>query len=125
MPGPGYFPFGAGVLLGVIGLSLLVKALFRESLKRIPVVSTNPPGPLKWQNIILTLAGMLVYIFLLSWLGFVLCTFLLMVYFVWIVGKQRWAVSLIASLSVTMASYLLFEVLLDAGLPKGILGVYF
>lgn len=120
MPGPGYFPFIAGVVLGTISLSLLVQTLLKASLKSLKL--TEPTERLNWQNIILTLSGMLTYVFLINWVGFVLCTFLLMVFLIWAVGRRHWSIALIAAGSITLASYLLFEVLLDAQLPRGFLG---
>ena len=126
MPGAGYFPFMAGVLLGGISFSLLVKALLKvsvgkPSLEKASTKLNESESPLNWHNIILTLAGMLVYIPLLHWLGFVLSTLLLMVFLIRAVGRQGWFVSIIAALSVTLASYLIFELALDSQLPKGIL----
>lgn len=120
LPGPGYFPFVTSVLLGMISLSLLVKTLLRSSLGKKEVADL--PARLNWQNIVLTLVGMFVYVFLLDWMGFVLCTFFLMIFLILAVGRWRWFVSLIAALSITLVSYLLFEVLLDSHLPKGFLG---
>ena len=61
---------------------------------------------------------MLVYVVIFSWLGFVLSTFVVMIFLVWAVGRAPWHVSLVTALSITIASYLLFEVALDAQLPK-------
>lgn len=124
-PGAGYFPFIASAALGIISLSVLIRTLLKEAPKPIMEDSVTRAEPLNWQNIVLTLVAMLVYVAIFSWLGFVLSTFLIMVFLVWVVGGARWHVSLITALSVTLASYLLFEVALDAQLPKGILEIRF
>lgn len=121
MPGPGYFPFGAGVLLGTISLSLLVKIFLREPFIKIPgglSVSAEEPN---WRNVILTPAAMLVFVAIFNWLGFLSSTFLLMIFFLRVIGKRTWLFSLIAGASITLSSYLLFELTLDAELPKGIM----
>jgi putative tricarboxylic transport membrane protein len=120
MPGPGYFPFGAGVLMGIISLGILIKSLATYS-GRNASLAPHPSEPLNWQNIVLTLAGMLAYVICLQWMGFIPGTFLLMTYFVRVIGKRHWPVSLITAVSITVAAYLLFELALDAQLPKGLL----
>lgn len=124
-PGPGYFPFGAGILLGLISLSILIKSLLKPPLKKMPTVVTQLEERLNWQSVMLTLTGMLFYVFLFYRLGFILCTFLLIAFFVWVIGRRNWFVSFIAALFTTAASYLLFEILLDAQLPKGVLELFF
>ncbi len=124
MPGTGYFPFVAGVLLGMISLSLLIRTLLKTSLKKILSNRSKDLEPLNWKNLILTLAGMLVYVFFLHWLGFALDTFLLMIFLIWAVGRRSWFVSITSALSITVASYLLFERALDCQLPKGILEAF-
>ncbi|MFB3884087.1 MAG: tripartite tricarboxylate transporter TctB family protein [Thermodesulfobacteriota bacterium] len=120
-PGPGYFPFGAGILLGLISLSILIKSLLRLPLRKKPSNVIHLEERPNWQRVILALTGMLFYVFLFYRLGFVLSTFLLIAFFVWVIGRRSWFVSFIAALLTTAASYLLFEILLDAQLPKGIL----
>ncbi len=118
MPGPGYFPFGAALVIGIISLLFLLKTLRKAPSKEIP--TSIPKG--RWRNVVLSLVAMVVYIFLLKSIGFVLCTFLLVIFFLRVVEPQRWFTTLIVSLSVSLGSHLLFNVLLDVQLPKGILG---
>lgn len=125
IPGPGYFPFGASVLLGIISLSALAKALLSESSEERQKDEMQSPGPLKWGNLILTLGGMLAFSTILNSLGFVLSTFLLMMFFLRIIGRQSVRVSFATALCITVASYLIFELALDSQLPKGILEGYF
>ena len=125
MPGPGYFPFGAGIALGIVSLGLLTKILLKGDLKKILTLRNTSEEHLNWKNIILTLVSMFVYVIIFNGVGFVLSTFLTMVFLIWAVGKARWQISLITALSITLASYLLFDVALEADLPKGLLEVLF
>jgi putative tricarboxylic transport membrane protein len=125
MPGPGTFPFIASVALGIISASLLIRTVLKEPPSKTLGELSEDSEPIKWQNIFLTLAAMLVYVVIFSWLGFVLSTFVVMIFLVWAVGRAPWQVSLVTALSITIASYLLFEVALDAQLPKGILDFLF
>ena len=117
MPGPGYFPLGAGLLFGIISLSVMFSAL-----RKVPKeMLRESPERLQWENIVLIIAGMLVYILCLHKLGFILCTFLLVVFFIRIVAHRRWFSSIIIGLSIVLAFHLFFDVLLNAQLPMGIL----
>jgi len=68
------------------------------------------------------LAGMIVYSFIFDKIGFILSTFLLIVFFLRVIAPQRWAVTILIAFFCAVGSYLLFDVLLSAELPKGILG---
>ena len=118
--GPGYFPFVASVALGIISLSLLIKALLREFLRQRPTVRADRSQSINWRYIALTVAAMLMYVAIFDGLGFIPSTFLIMAFLVRAVGRAVWRVTIITALSITIASYLLFEVALDARLPQGI-----
>ncbi len=117
-PGPGYFPFGAGLLFGIFSLSVFVKTLRRLPLREIAIQSHER---LQWQNMVLILFGMLAYTLFLKRIGFVLCTFLLVVLFIRVIAKERWFKSIMTALVVTLTFHLFFNILLNAQLPSGIL----
>lgn len=117
IPGPGAFPFGAAVFLGILSLSVFLKTL-----RKVPTagISAKNEDWLGLQNIALVLAGLVIYIFLLDKLGFILCTFLLTYFLLFVIARQKWLTSVIASLSITLGSHIIFNRLLNANLPKGI-----
>jgi len=116
MPGPGYFPFGAGLLLGIVSLIELIKTL------RKPISGPIDTGsePLRWQNIILTLVSLVGYALLLNRLGFILCTFFFVVFLRWTMTSRRWWNTLVVALSASLGLHLVFNLLLNAQLPRGI-----
>jgi len=116
-PGPGYFPFGAGLLFGILSLSVFVKALRRVAPSEISIQSSER---LHWQNIVLIMSGMLAYILLLKRIGFVLCTFLLVVLSIRVIAKERWFNSIITALAIALAFHLFFNILLNVQLPSGV-----
>ena len=116
-PGDGYFPFGAGLLLGIMSLSTLIKPP-RMSEKASDSISEE----LKWKNVVLVLITMFLYAFLFAKIGFVPCTFLLFVFLVRFIGHGRWVTSITVGIIVTLSSYVLFEILLKAELPISIFG---
>lgn len=117
IPGPGFFPFAAAVLLGVMSAITLVKSfqeanhefLFRESTEK-----------LRWQNVVCVLMAMFSYALSLHTIGFVLCTFCIVFFFLRGVAAEGWVKAIVVSFLITVGSYLLFKVFLRADLPKGI-----
>ena len=118
MPGPGYFPFGAGLIFGMVSLWVLLSAI-RKSTAGGPPTETSER--LQWENIALILLGMLAYIFVLRKVGFLISTFLLVFFFIRIIARQRWFRSVVVALSITVAFHFFFDVLLNAQLPMGLL----
>lgn len=118
MPGPGYFTFGSGLLLGIISVSALVNALRRVPLREKSTGSLERP---RYKIIVLILVAMVGYFFLLNTIGFFLCTLFFSFFFLRFIMSQRWLTTLIVTFSVTLALYLLFNILLNAQLPRGIL----
>ena len=57
-PGPGYFPFGAGLIFSIISLSILVGSLRKVERNAAP---PEPAGVFQWQNIVLVVVGMLAF----------------------------------------------------------------
>jgi putative tricarboxylic transport membrane protein len=117
-PGPGFFPFGSACLIGIIALFRLLNA-HRTKPSAILVTSAN-----EWRKIACVIFGMLVFGLLLESLGFALCTFLLMAFYLAIVAAQNWRVSLGFAFAVAILSHLFFDTLLHAQLPRGILGAF-
>jgi putative tricarboxylic transport membrane protein len=113
-PGPGYFPFGAALLFGCMAFVVFVR-----SLNIGPVSKTDTGQRYRWQNVILVLIAMVLYTLLLNSIGFVLCTFLIVVFFVKVVALRRWTSSIMMALYMSIGAYLLFSFFLKAPLPKG------
>ena len=114
-PGPGTFPFCAGLLFGIVSLWELLSTL-RKKTREMP---GETPESLQWHNIVLILVGMLAYVLLFRKVGFILCTFLLVVLFIRLVSHRTWFNSIVVALSITVAFYIFFDVLLNAQLPMG------
>jgi putative tricarboxylic transport membrane protein len=117
-PGPGYFPFGAGVLFSLISLFVFVGAMRTAGSSE---ASTQPADGFHFQNILLIIIGMLAYALLLKKIGFALCTLGLTVFFIRVIARKGWVNSIITGLIVAIAFHLLFNMLLNAQLPNGIL----
>ena len=118
MPGPGYFPFGAGLLFGVISLCVAVSSIRKSSAGEHPKETSER---LQWENVALILASMLVYIIIFKRAGFVIATFLLVFFFIRIIARQRWFRSILVAVSITVAFHIFFNILLNTQLPMGLL----
>ena len=75
-----------------------------------------------WKRIIAVLLGLLIYTATMNSLGFLLGTFLLLIFLFRLAEPQRWTVALGASALISFAAYGLFEKWLRTQLPRGIWG---
>ncbi len=121
MPGPGYFPFAAALLFGCISVLFLIKTL-REA--PVPEARERFGPEARSKNVVLNLIAMVAYGLFLNKVGFLVCTFLFSVFFLRIVAHRRWTTIVLVSLSVTIGAHLLFNVLLNVQLPKGVLPLF-
>ena len=114
-PGPGFFPFWAGGILGTISLLIFVKALL--------IYENRPesfwPGKAGIRKIIFTVIALLFYAFALDYLGTFLCTFLVMLFLLKGIEPQKWVTAIAFSILTSVLSYLLFATLMQSQLPKG------
>lgn len=120
--GPGILPFGCGLILILLGSILFFQAKSRVREKTPEVLTPLIPHGVAFSRVALTLAGMLLSVMLLQFLGYVITTFLLILLLMRANEPQRWRVDLFYTCVFTVGSYLLFQVLLKAPLPTGFLG---
>jgi hypothetical protein len=60
----------------------------------------------------------------MNYLGFLLSTFVFLVFLLRVIEPQRWPVALLGSIAVSVAFFCLFELGLKSQLPKGPLGIF-
>jgi putative tricarboxylic transport membrane protein len=115
IPGPGSMPFIVGLIL--IGLSFIV--FFQAfSSKSVPEEKIFPQQS-SLPKLILALISLFIYGFLLKPIGFVLTTFIFLIFVLRLIGHERWIAVVSFSLLTAILSYLLFTAL-QVELPKGI-----
>jgi len=101
-PGPGYFPFGLGVLLALIGALVLFKALSIET------QGGDPVGAIAWKPLLIVLGAVAVFGLLLPRLGLVL-TLPIMVVIAALAGDEfHLGEALLSALVLTGAAWLIF-----------------
>jgi len=113
-PGPGFFPFWAGVVLGLLSLILLLNSLRNQ-------VSLSLSGLKSWK-LLLVAGALLAYLLLLETLGFVTITFLFL-FLLLRLEYKGWVFSAVSALLGALASYAIFQLWLKTQLPTGPFGI--
>jgi len=83
------------------------------------------PQSYSFKRIVLFLIALVVYTAVLEFFGFLLTTFLFLIFLLKAIESQRWRIALMISLLAATGSFVLFEVLLKVQLPYGIFGRVF
>lgn len=119
-PGSGLMPFLCGA-----AMCLLAVAGFTYTTLRKQRRETGSPlfKGRAWQKSALTLGALLALQFLMKPLGFTLATFLFVSFLLRVIVPQRWPVVIGVALLTAALSFLLFEVWLQAQLPRGPWGI--
>ena len=120
-PGPGFFPFIAAVGIGLITAYRFITHLRRGS----PDNSARDSLGGEWGLVAIAIAGVIAYSLLLDTLGFLVCTFLLVAFYLKVIAARRWLVTLSFAATVALAAHLFFNTLLRAELPAGFLSGLF
>lgn len=118
-PGPGFLPFLAAIGLGLLAVIAFFQALMDKT-------SQEKGVPFFGEYLIkvgLLTGVLIVYVLLLNVLGFMMGTFLLLLFLFRIVEPLRWSKVFLASVITLGVVYLLFDLFLGTRLPKGILGL--
>ena len=112
-PGPGFFPFWAGVVLGLLSLILVLNSL--RNRERLSL------SGLKSWKLLLVAGALLAYLLLLETLGFVTITFLFL-FLLLRLEYKGWMFSAASALAGAVASYAIFQLWLKTQLPAGPFG---
>lgn len=110
-PGPGYFPFGLGVLLSVLGALVLFGALTIEARDGDPV------GPFAWRPLLVVVGSIVMFGALLPRLGLAVALPVLIIVAALASDEFRWKDALISSVVLTLLSWVIFVWGLKLSLP--------
>ena len=116
VPGPGLYPLLIGCVVVFLALCLLVSSKGAR----------GDGGGFSWarlKRVGPVYGALLFYFVLLERVGFVIASFLLLLYLSIAIGKQRLIGALVRAAIMTGLSYLLFDVVLKTQLPTGFLGI--
>jgi len=112
-PGPGFFPFCLGLLLIGMGIIILVQGMGEKPGVREAGLSKG--------RVILAMAAIFTYSFVMESLGYLLSTFFLMFILLNMMVKKSWWFAPASACLISLVSYLLFKVWLKVLLPAGLL----
>jgi putative tricarboxylic transport membrane protein len=116
-PAAGFFPLVLSALLALISLLGFVGAL-RES-----EASLVEEQSLIWKKILLTLGALLVFALAFERVGYLVATFLFIIFLLRIVERKNWFLALAVGFSAAVISYVIFGLLLGTPLPAGFLQI--
>jgi putative tricarboxylic transport membrane protein len=121
-PGPGFFPFLTGILL--LGLSMihLIGLLFFPGKNQAAAGKSFWKGVL-WYKSLAVVIVMFAYILLLPVLGYILMTFLFLLFLGKAIHPQRWATVILVAVLSAVLSYIVFGLWLSCQFPRGIFGI--
>jgi putative tricarboxylic transport membrane protein len=111
-PGEGFFPWWTSAVIVLLALFLLIQALTSRR-------SINPQTPGRITKVTALLLGLAAYTFLLDLLGYLFCTFFLVLFMLRATDPHRWSVALGMALLTAVGSYVVFAVWLSVPLPRG------
>ncbi len=116
-PESGFMPFLTGLVICVFSVITFLQALFERGAGEERVWAG-----IRWQKLVAVTLILLAYILLIKPVGYLICTFLMILTLTRVVASESWVSSMLSSVLVSSLSYILFNIFLKAYLPKGILG---
>jgi len=121
-PGPGFIAVLAGLLIFFLSASWLAMTL----LKKWSVGSTKMffGESDSYKRVILVILALVVYTFVLNYAGFMVSTFVFLVFLFRAIEPQRWRLAMVLALIVAILSVLVFQVWLGVQLPEGPFSIY-
>jgi putative tricarboxylic transport membrane protein len=120
-PQAGFLPFVAGIALAILSLTLFMTTVFAKTVvfEKGKASSFNKEA---FSKVLYVALSVFIYAILLNPLGFVLTTILFIGFLLRAIDPQKWYIVVVVALAASLASYLLFDVLLKVPLPRGPLG---
>ncbi|MCU9614923.1 tripartite tricarboxylate transporter TctB family protein [Caldibacillus lycopersici] len=109
--GPNVFPFGLGILLGLLSIRLIYETFKYQQ-------TENQKEKLDYKRFAIILVASVLYALLLEDAGYVVTTFLFLLIGFQTMQRGKIFVTLIISLSFSVGVFLLFDKLLNVPLPS-------
>jgi len=119
-PGPGFLPLWIAIILALLSSLLWMEARLRKSVSaQIQFFSREG----RWLSALFTVGSLLAYALLIEFLGFIICTLLLLLFLFRFIGKQKWWLVFTETILVTLVTQAIFKVGLKVQLPAGLFRV--
>jgi putative tricarboxylic transport membrane protein len=121
-PGPGFLPFWSAIFLGTLSVILLVMNMLKRNRDGGKLLDLW--RGLDWSRVLVVLLALFLYpVLLLPITGYLIATFALILFLLRAGERSKLWIDTASALAITLISYLIFYILLDVKLSKGILGL--
>lgn len=120
-PGPGFFPTMIGGVFSLLSLALFITTSLSKN--QLAEKGSFWKEQKSWVKVILSLFSLVSYLIALNYLGYILTTFLFILYLLKFVGKKGWGVSLLIAIIVSLGSFAVFKTALRVLLPQGVINI--
>jgi putative tricarboxylic transport membrane protein len=117
-PQAGFMAFGGSLLLGILSLTLFIQTFFRKEEAEITSSFSIP----LWKRISVVMVSLVVYAIVFEKLGYLIDTFLLMIFLLSSLKEMKWGWILVTSFLITFLSYYVFTKGLGVQFPHGLFG---
>ncbi len=114
-PGAGFMCFYSGLLLIFLSLLLAITEIRKRSSQSSPPLSLYMS-----KNLIISFCSLVGFVLFLKTLGYLIATGLFVFVLFKITSPKKWLGPFFLAIGVSLATYLLFSVLLECNFPKGI-----
>lgn len=121
-PKGGFLIFWAGVILAGLSFLLFLQTFWQKYEKKEDQAFWEG---VRWGRGVKLMLSLLIYAFLFKTLGFIISTFLLLVFLFRGLAPQKWSVVLVLSIATIAVCYTVFGIFLEMQFPSGILGGLF
>ncbi len=117
-PGPGFMPFLSGLVLAGLALVVFLQQFSKGTKEKLRDLWAQK----NWATIIMVMGALVLYTVFFRFLGFLLDTFLLTAFLLRVMEPLSWKKVLAGAIGAAIGSYAIFQLWLEAQLPKGFLG---
>ena len=118
-PGTGFMPFAMGLVMIGLAIALFVESYFE--MRKKPSQKVSLWSEVYWKRVVYITVIMLSYALLLPKLGFLLDTFLVMVFLLKSGEPVKWPAAIVVGALTAVVSYVIFVVWLNVSFPTGLL----
>jgi putative tricarboxylic transport membrane protein len=114
-PKPGFLIFWMGIII-----MILSAAFFLQSFSAVREEKKIRWKGRQWPKGVMVMLALFLYAAVFHWLGFILSTFLLLLFLFKGLEPQRWGIALLLSAVTITICYLVFSVFLELQFPPGL-----
>jgi putative tricarboxylic transport membrane protein len=123
IPGPGFLPFITALILIALSLMVFLPAMAAKGPDKRKKEEGFSPEKDSRGKVLRGLAALFLFGLALEYIGYLVATFLFLVYTARIMEREKWKGPLILAVLTAVGSYWLFVRLLQVPLPQGFLGM--